>query len=169
MSLSKCSVILNPNRNNCGNPGLFSQKQIKFGAHYTYSDPKSNGGIGSIVSAKCAEGYTIKCKGRPTARCIWNSEKLVWDNAQKCACFKENILKWYSKYKIIVLGMQKIFSIKRMFWPYTQHRVQEMSMGEAFVRAVLISGDFEGIICNAKHLDNESRGSVATFSTFLFI
>ena len=82
---------MNPNRNNCGNPGLFSQKQIKFGAHYTYSDPKSNGGIGSIVSAKCAEGYTIKCKGRPTARCIWNSEKLVWDNAQKCACFKANI------------------------------------------------------------------------------
>jgi hypothetical protein len=29
------------------------------------------------------------------------------------------------------------------FWLYTQQRVQEMSMGESFVRAVLISGEFE--------------------------
>ena len=42
-----------------------------------------------------------------------------------------------------------------------------MSMKEAFVRAVLISGEFEGNIWKAKYLDNEFRGSVVISFTSL--
>ena len=42
-------------------------------------------------------------------------------------------------------------------------------MREAFVRAVVISCEFERSLWNTKYLDNESRGSVVTFFTIIFI
>ena len=63
--------------------------QIRFGAKYHYSD-HGNGvaGINSIVTAKCPTNSIMKCNGASTSKCIWDGKKLIWDNSQKCSCYK---------------------------------------------------------------------------------